>query len=71
MYSKFIKLIVLVSVLVCCRFAGRVLYGHLSQECRTRGRSTSHFSGASNTTAKRTAHECECGLPVNMHAVMY
>ena len=26
-----------------CGFAGRVLYGHLSQECRTRGRSTSHF----------------------------
>ena len=41
MYSKFIKLIVLVSLLVCCGFAGRVLYGHLSQECRTRGRSTS------------------------------
>ena len=43
MYSKFIKLIVVVSLLVCCGFAGRVLYGHLSQECRTRKRSISHF----------------------------
>ena len=30
MYSKFIKLIVLVSLLVCCGFAGRVLHGHQS-----------------------------------------
>ena len=43
MYSKFIKLIVLVSLLVCCGFAGRVLYGHLSQVCRTRERSTSQL----------------------------
>ena len=49
MYSKFIKLIVPVSLLVCCGFAGRVLYGHLSQECRTRGRSTSHFGVRSGT----------------------
>ena len=26
MYSKFIKLVVLLSLLVCCGFAGRVLY---------------------------------------------
>ena len=26
MYSKFIKLVVLLSLLVCCAFAGRVLY---------------------------------------------
>ena len=42
MYSKFIKLIVLLSLLVCCRFAGRVLYGRFPQLCRTRERSTSH-----------------------------
>ena len=44
MYSKFIKLIVLLSLLVCCGFAGRVLYGRFPQLCRTRERSTSHFS---------------------------
>ena len=27
MYSKFIKFVVLLSLLVCCGFAGRVLYG--------------------------------------------
>ena len=48
MYSKFIKLIVLVSLLVCCGFAGRVLYGHLSQERLTRGRSTSHVASYAN-----------------------
>ena len=42
MYSKFIKLIVLVSLLVCCGFAGRVLYGRFPQLRRTRERSTSH-----------------------------
>ena len=43
MCSKFIKLIVLLSLLVCCGFAGRVLYSRFSQLCRTRERSTSHF----------------------------
>ena len=43
MYSKFIKLIVLFSLLVCCGFAGRVLYGRFPQLCRTRERSTSHM----------------------------
>ena len=43
MYSKFIKLIVLRSLLVCCGFAGRVLYGRFPQLCRTRERSTSHY----------------------------
>ena len=41
MYFKFIKLIVLLSLLVCCGFAGRVLYGRFPQLCRTRERSTS------------------------------
>lgn len=43
MCSKFIKLVVLLSLLVCCGFAGRVLYSRFSQLCRTRERSTSHF----------------------------
>ena len=42
MCSKFIKLIVLLSLLVCCGFAGRVLYSRFSRLCRTRERSTSH-----------------------------
>ena len=42
MYSKFIKLIVIRSILVCCGFAGRVLNGRFPQLCRTRERSTSH-----------------------------
>ena len=29
MFSKFIKLVVLLSLLVCCGFAGRVLYSYL------------------------------------------
>ena len=41
MYSKFIKLIVIRSLLVCCGFAGRVLNGRFPQLCRTRERSTS------------------------------
>ena len=43
MCSKFIKLVVLLSLLVCCGFAGRVLYSRFSQLCRTRERSTSHM----------------------------
>ena len=43
MCSKFIKLVVLLSLLVCCGFAERVLYSRFSQLCRTRERSTSHF----------------------------
>ena len=44
MCSKFIKLIVLLSLLVCCGFAGRVLYSRFGQSfSRTRERSTSHF----------------------------
>ena len=43
MCSKFIKLIVLLSLLVCCGFAGRVLYSRFVQSfSRTRERSTSH-----------------------------
>ena len=42
MYFKLIKLIVLLSLLVCCGFAGRVLYGRFPQLCCTRERSTSH-----------------------------
>jgi len=49
MYFKFIKLIVLLSLLVCCGFAGRVLYGRFPQLCRTRERSTSHFGVRSGT----------------------
>ena len=49
MHSKFIKLIVLLSLLVCCGFAGRVLYGRFPQFCRTRERSTSHFGVRSGT----------------------
>ena len=45
MYFKFIKLIVLLSLLVCCGFAGRVLYGRFPQLCRTRERSTSQMLG--------------------------
>ena len=41
MYSKFIKLIVIRSILVCCGFAGRVLNGRFPQLCGTRERSTS------------------------------
>ena len=46
MSSKFIKLVVLLSLLVCCGFAGRVLYSRLSQLCRTRERSTSQVDSA-------------------------
>ena len=49
MYFKFIKLIELLSLLVCCGFAGRVLYGRFPQLCRTRERSTSHFGVRSGT----------------------
>ena len=49
MYSKFIKLIVLLSLLVCCGFAGRVLYGRFAQLCHRRERSTSHFGVRSGT----------------------
>ena len=42
MCSKFIKVIVLLSLLVCCRFAGRVLYSRFVQSfSRTRERSMS------------------------------
>ena len=42
MCSKFIKLIVLLSLLVCCGFAGRVLYSRFVRSfSRTRERSTS------------------------------
>ena len=43
MYSKFIKLVVIRSILVCCGFAGRVLNGRFPQLCRTRERSTSQI----------------------------
>ena len=46
MYSKFIKLIVLLSLLVCCGFAGRVLYGRFPQLCRTKERSTSQLGSS-------------------------
>ena len=48
MCSKFIKLVVLLSLLVCCGFAGRVLYSRFSQLCRTRERSTSHHTSTGN-----------------------
>ena len=56
MCSKFIKLVVLLSLLVCCGFAGRVLYSRFSQLCRTRERSTSHFRsrGSRAVSLKRT-----------------
>jgi len=43
MYSKFIKLVVLLSLLVCCGFAQRVLCNRFFQLCRTRERSTSQL----------------------------
>ena len=46
MCSKFIKLIVLLSLLVCCGFAGRVLYSRFVQSfSRKRERSTSQEGG--------------------------
>ena len=57
MFSKFIKLIVLVSLLVCCGFAGRVLYGHLSQVCRTRERSTTQTESQNNKNRKKSNKE--------------
>ena len=50
MYFKFIKFVVLLSLLVCCRFAGRV--------CRARERSTSH-TGATLYQMKNDPRSCD------------
>ena len=57
MCSKFIKLVVLLSLLVCCGFAGRVLYSRFSQLCRTRERSTSHFVYEKKYLFPKTIHK--------------
>ena len=54
MYSKFIKLVVIRSILVCCGFAGRVLNGPFPQLCRTRDRSTSHNPNRTGDEEQKT-----------------
>ena len=51
MCSKFIKLVVLLSLFVCCGFSGRVLYNRFSQLCRTKERSTSQSLNKPRTTS--------------------
>ena len=45
MYLKFIKFVLLFSLLVCCGFAGRVLYSRFFNLVVQRERSTSHTVG--------------------------
>ena len=67
MYSKFIKLVVIRSILVCCGFAGRVLNGRFPQLCRTRERSTSQRQPGNEIRFQvDTGSECDL-LPLKMY----
>ena len=52
MYSKFIKLVVLLSLLVCCGFAGRALYSRFSLS-RVQGKDLRHSPSSRSRCATR------------------
>ena len=62
MYSKFIKLVVLLSLLVCCGFAGRVLYSRFFF-------SIVSYNGKIHVTLRRKAIEQNLNLEGLLKAV--